>query len=137
MKYLAAFLLSFTLYTPMALSEGPRIDSSIEVIESEDKTESDRFCDIGILSSFTGSFERRSLAQTLCSGFDDFCSIRQFGNQFYESNYRRRVIFRGRGSNHRDARRNAFDLYFNFLDNGRFYHNRFGHQFVFSSGCSS
>ena len=117
---------------------GPTIDPSLELIQNEGPhEESDRFCDIGILSRFGGSFENRGVAQNFCSGFDEFCHIRQFGNQFYEVNYRRRVVFRGRGQSHRDARRNAFDLYFDFLDSGRFYYGRFGHQFIFSNDCRS
>ena len=123
--------------TSMAQLE-PSLDPGLELIESEDQhIEGDISCSIGILSSFSGTFQQRSGAQGLCNGFDSFCSIRQFGNSFYESNYRRRVVFRGRGGNHQQARRRAFDLYFDFIDRGRFFRNRFGHQFVFSKGCSS
>lgn len=122
----------------LAQSLAPSIDADIELIEADSHDEADnRSCDIGILTSFQGAFDRRSLAQGLCSGFDDFCSIRQFGNQFYESSYRRRVTFRGRGDSHQSARRSAFSLYFDFLDKNRFYQNRFNHQFIFSGDCSS
>ena len=130
--------LALALSTSSMAQLEPSVDPALELIESEGPhIEGDISCSIGIVSSFRGTFERRSGAQGLCSGFDSFCSIRQFGNSFYESSYRRRVVFRGRGGNHQQARRKAFNLYFDFLDRGRFFRSRFGHQFVFSKGCSS
>ena len=94
------------------------------------------FCDIGVQFSFRGNFQSLSGAQGFCRGFDDFCRTRRFSDRFYESNYRRRIVFRGRGNDRRGGRANAFNLYFDFINRGNFHNNRFNHQFFFSDNCS-
>ena len=154
------FLLSYLIYPCIALAEPEPTDQTAEVSELQDKAELqlgnqvDFFsndlipeqpdpsepgfefgCDISVVSLSGGSFQSLNSANQFCRQFDKFCIVRSFGDRFYESSYRRRHIFRGRGSSYDSARNASWQLYSDWLNRGRFYQGRFTHSFFFGDNC--
>lgn len=130
------FVSLMAIFGPLTLAESaPTIEEGVETLADPEATGS-YFCDLGAVSRTRGSFGSRSDADRFCSRFNQFCFVRQYGDGFYEADYRSRINFRGRGSSFGQARANAFDLYFNWFGSFSYgYDSRFLHEFIWGANC--
>jgi hypothetical protein len=137
MKYLLTALIAFLLCTPIALGELTNAELNYtdvpRVIQAPDADlEAEIYCDLVVVVVSRGSFTALRNAKDFCKGYSPFCIVRTYSKNFYESDFRHRVIFRGRGDNYNSGRQQAWNLYNNFIGKRGYYKSQFNHSFHFT-----
>lgn len=129
MKYLVIFILAFFYYSTCLAGEGyqtmeeriPADLSKFKIVTGDAMSEvSAHNCWVDFRVENRRVFDSRRGALSYCddiyhfSGLRDFCSVRWFGDYYYESSFR----FRGQGRS--DSFQEIFGNIYRFLGNSRF-----------------